>query len=97
MVDYEDKGGTITVTSIKLAAWLRLHGQIVQKREVQSDGSLEYSFEIEPRTMTLVDEWQARSSQIQLFDRFASIVSKEIRYAVRRRREAGIVLVRGSV
>ena len=97
MVDYEKNGEAITVTSLKLAAWLRLHGHIVQKREVQSDGRLQYSFEINPRTMDLIGEWQARSSEIQLFDRFATIVSKEIRFAVRQRREAGIMLVRRPI
>lgn len=94
MYSFDETTGLIRVTTLKLASWLRLHGHSICSREIRPDGRLDYTFKIQASTVALVKIWSARSLEVRCYDKFATIVSTEIRLAVRKRRESGLKLNR---
>jgi hypothetical protein len=83
---------TAEVGTLKLAAWLRLNGQKLLERRLKPDGMIVYVFKSSDQIGDLIQEWSCKSEGHVRMSRYSSIVSFEIRKAVRIRREHGFPL-----
>lgn len=80
----------VRVDYLKLAAWLRLNDQKLVNRELLSDGRVAYYFLKTGESDHLVRRWWAREEEQTRLSRFASIVSFEIRAAIKLKRAHGM-------
>lgn len=80
----------VLVESLKLAAFLRLNGERVIRRSLQTDHRIAYFFARSATIEELIERWRARSKGDVALSRFASLVSYEIRTALKIRRTSGL-------
>lgn len=90
MLDPLDPRETMSVERLKLAAWLILNGQRLLERRLKPDGTVTYVFRRSDDVELLVARWDQKTTAEDVLSKFSSIVSFEIRKAIRMRREAGI-------
>ncbi len=78
------------IENLKLAAWLRLNRQRLLRRDLQVDGKVAYCFAASPDMYPLIVQWETKSDHELALSRFASLVSFEIRKALKLRRAHGV-------
>ena len=83
---------TVLIETLKLAAWLRLNGVQLLQRSLLPDGRVAYLFKRSSNVDSLVDRWSEKSEGELALSRFASLVSYEIRTALKLRRSRGLPL-----
>jgi hypothetical protein len=84
--------GGIFVENLKLAAWLRLNGARLLQRSLRPDQRIAYLFAASPDVDKLIARWHEKSEGEVTLSRFASLVSYEIRTALKMRRSSGLPL-----
>jgi len=87
--EHADTAG-VPVDTLKLAAWLRLNGIRLLSRSMLPDGHICYYFEPSQNLAPLIAKWHEKAEVHRQLSRFASLVSFEIRTAIKLRRAHGL-------
>lgn len=80
---------TVAIENLKLASWLLFHKQKLLQRLLLSDGHIRYIFKESADLPRLIEAWSI-PEQSEAFSHYATIVSREIRRAVKIRRSSGM-------
>jgi hypothetical protein len=86
----------VRVDKLKLAAWLRFNHESLISRDPLPNGKIAYFFRSSNSIRKLIQAWEEGQARTAELNRFASIVSSEIRLAHRSKSRSQIVEDNGS-
>jgi len=78
-----ESANTIRVDKSKLAAWLRFNDESLVSRDKLPNGKIAYFFRQSDSIAGHIETWESRRLPTMQFNKFASIVSQELRLAHR--------------